>query len=998
MSVFLDTLTALGASVCTSQGLLRALAVAEGGAPQVSAALAEAGLGGPLLDALAAELPRSLEATLPEAAPEDLDERQAWLEHLDLADRARRALAALAGPEPAWAAAVRRGLDERVAVCARGVAGAPWAWQHARWAAGLGSELLPEILRPGVPEEPDEDLIEAWAAGCLHPEDEARLRARVANPGVWQTAWRAWLGRTLGALDLEFLGSPFDRVGPRALATVALPHLGPSAALVVRGSARGTIWSWPGREPTLHPWSSREVELDGDGVTGPLVVRPAVYRRDGLDAGSRVLDDVAGLLEASGSEQVEALALSAAGALRSALWRGRLRALADDFRLGRSTEDPGWALLAVQLRELLDRIASDLLLPELFDVLEWADAELEPYAEAALTIADEVWEERLGRAVLDPEAWWGRRVALGARVNEIAVADALIDLGRAGWFGLHRRFLEMVTRSCGAAEDRLARYAEALRALAPAPASAGLLLADTGGSSGAGRAPVLAVLDGREVGVVLEIVVSFGQGPGDPWELAPRLKQGARFAVRQAFRAAAALTCNKLPPRSFERHRITLLPGDAPLSVDGESLALSAALAFASLWTGLPLWRDLAASATLSAQGSSGTVGRLDQKQTALGLLAASGEPVRLLVAQDQAGDEVPGVRLVRVATLWDALSQAGLADAMGALAGDPFTEVAEECLDTLHRFVQAAKSQNLASFRHGGDDSDAWLDLADGLVQLADASTARGLLRGEDVVEPLAWAALAYSYGGDHAAAGALTRRLDIDQLSPGAPRVFLAITLLTHRINGEIWEGGERDVDALVEQLAQLDCANERKLRGLALGTVGRFWMHRRGDGWAERALPLLRSAVEHHRAHPEVQIETPRSRTYLAMALRMSGGPAAALAELDTAQREIDASLVGRAYGATTAIFVQYERARALLDLGRVAEAESAGRDAVRRMEEVGWKVPGPYRTLAWVCRELGDAAGAQAAIASLTDLVGSRGGLPRRILDEALGPYRKDGEVF
>ncbi|MFH1466088.1 MAG: hypothetical protein ABIO70_17015 [Pseudomonadota bacterium] len=989
------TLQSLGASRRTPTGLLHALAAAEGAFSVVCAELAEAGLDEALLADLAEGVPWALSALLPATPPEDPDDREAWLDTLDLVDRAARALAALQGPPPPWARPLLELLQRTLTERRSALEGAGWTWAHARAAAASGGGLLAEVLNPGIPHAPSRAVFAAWEDGELHPRDEAVLRERVARPGPWQEAWRASLRQQLDGLDVERLPVPFDAVAPRLLHAIPLPHFGPDAAIEVHGLADGLRWSWPGQEPMETPWNQARVSLPGDPVTGPLRATLEVQRLGTLLAAERAVDLVADL---SGEEpDAEALAVGAARALGSAFWLQQMRSLAEGFRLGQIAGEPSWAALAVRLRMVLDELCAALPSPRLFDLLDAADEAMEQVREAVLTIDADLWEDLADEAALGGDAWWGWRATLGDAVPDVILTDALLDLGREQE-GLLARFAARMAELAATSSSAWASHRAAWqRLMAPRP---GVAVAHTGSGLAAGeaRVPILAVIEGQEAGLVLELCLRRGTHGGDLWEDAGLLREGARDAVRNAFWAVAALTSDGLPPAELDAHRLRVLPADAVLEVDGASLTLSAALAFAVLWTGIPLPPDLAASARLGGDGTAFPVGMLAAKLRALGTVATEALPLRLMVARGQPDEEPPPqVSILRVDHLRDALETAGLLAGIASLRSADRAADEEDCRDELRRLIEHARRQHIRSY--GRDHTDAWLHLADRLRWLVTSMEEREIELGLPSAEARSWTVLAYNYGGEDRLAEILGRDFLPASLPHGAPRAFLLIVYLAGLIFQERWDLGEVHVPLVEGELAYLDDENLRQLKGMAFGTIGRFWMHRRAAGWAERALPRLQAAVEHHEEH--LGREAPRSRTYLANALLRAGRAAEALREADAALGELSDRRVGASYAATTGMFVRYERARALFFLGRYAEAASDARLAIEAGQRLAWPQAGPLRTLAWACQRLGDSAGREEALREIHHLVGARtNGVEYRILQEALGEPLEpgEGEVF
>ncbi len=142
------------------------------------------------------------------------------------------------------------------------VALAQQAAQRTPWVQIATTTVAP------LPEQPAPTtaqwLVVAWAAGHLHARHARQLRAAVAAPGVWQQAYRAWLGRRTASLSWRAAAVPTMSA---TVLDVALPHLGENhTARVVAEGAR-LLLHWPG--VPVQQWR-RPRESWGDSITGPL--------------------------------------------------------------------------------------------------------------------------------------------------------------------------------------------------------------------------------------------------------------------------------------------------------------------------------------------------------------------------------------------------------------------------------------------------------------------------------------------------------------------------------------------------------------------------------------------------------------------------------------------------------------------------------------------------------------------------------------------------------
>ena len=984
MSTLHEILELLGASLHTPHGLLHALAASKD-SDDLQATLAELGLDAESIEALAQAIPSTLAVTLPPAASADPDERSAWLDEIGRVHAACQGLSRIIA-ETRWASTLHRELSETLDQRMETVRSVDWGWRYARDASERGG--LPwEALEPSVPVEPSTEIVEFWAAGMLHPDDEAALRKRADRPGTWRDAYRAWLVKQVARLDVQHPRSPFDRVGLDA-AFVPLPHMGHEACMRVSTAPAGVCFHWPGQDELWLDWRRDSITLPGDAVTGQLRGFVDISELDDLDSAEAILDQVASL-----DERRESDVIAAAEALGSDAFARPLASLAANFVGGTEHGDPEWARVALELRIALDRLADRLLSPALFDAIERADQALEPLGDALLMLADETWDMVRDTEELDRTAWWGRWAALDEQVPDRTLAEALSELA-PGNQATAAPFAARIAAAIGRFWSSLGAEIEGLTPWVQGPAVAQAAPTE---EPALGRAPVLAVVDGNEEALVFDLAIRLDSGPGDPWESAPQLKGGSRDAARRAFAGLADLTTNGLPLAPFDHHRFSLRPFDASLAIDGPSLALSVALALASLWTRRPLSPDLFATAGHAGRSDLARVGHLEEKAALLsGLATEAGGRLHLLLAADQdAGEPPPGVDFTPVANWEAALQASGLGEDLAALCPDPLGLDRWERRDALETLIKQVGEQRHTTGHVG---SDVWRARADQLCLLIRSLQDEPGIGKTLLDKGRSLAALASSYAGDVDGTSVILSEVDDDDLLPGGPRLLRLVTRLSHKIVAEHWEEGAQLADQLEQETEEVDPESFARMGGMVAGTRGRFWLHNPADRRLDLALRLLRQGVAHHAEHDPREL--PRSRTYLSLGLRVAGQLDAALLEIDQALSDLSTLLAGSSYGASTSLFAHYERARVLLDLERPGEAREAARRAIEQMNRMGWRgLPGPYRTLAWACRGLGDLAGAAAAVTKLEGIAqGSASGPTRRILDEARGEHRLDGEIF
>jgi ATP/maltotriose-dependent transcriptional regulator MalT len=135
--------------------------------------------------------------------------------------------------------------------------------------------------------------------------------------------------------------------------------------------------------------------------------------------------------------------------------------------------------------------------------------------------------------------------------------------------------------------------------------------------------------------------------------------------------------------------------------------------------------------------------------------------------------------------------------------------------------------------------------------------------------------------------------------------------------------------------------------------------------------RAIPLLERAVDEH--HELLRAEAPRSRVYLAMALRTAGRYAEATKQLDTARRELDEHTLRwfdrPAYRISLAYW-SYERARLHVAMDQpdsALEHVETALDLLRPHDD--WPRIGILRTAAWAHRLRGEHERADALAAAI-----------------------------
>jgi len=745
-------------------------------------------------------------------------------------------------------------------------------------------------------------------------------------------------------------------------------------------------------------------------------------------------------------------ALAVAHELEAGDLHDRVKRAARVFDEGIDDDDArAWIECIFEIRLALEEFSMGQDAPALIDALACADQALDAFGSAVLLVRDEEFARLSRNLPLDEETWWGKREALEQRVAEARVKQVLSSavvkadvipfpaggrheqadspaIWRAAAANEDVTTLVRGLRSC-APSDLRGRFAEVLEALEATPCP--WLRRDVklavdelepiremlgwrwealreAVAPVPGRVPVLLYLPERHEGVLLELRVA--RSDHGLWSRAEALMPVARDAIRRAHAAVAASSDTRQPRFVLEQHTIDFVGPtrilDSLRAIDGTSLALPSAIAFASLWLGrAPAW-DIASTGGLEIHpdrirvttvGSSG----LDAKIRALSSWTQPIVP-RLLVARahDETSED-EGVERIAVSDLADALTLADLRlDGASSWAplGDQATRIAE-----LDRSFHELRTQDLRRHRISG--ANPWAVLGDRMQLLATSLV--GSLAQDDprLRQADAYVALARAHAGDMQSVGSLPEADDDPSTPPGIATVRLLSSLVRH-IGAERFEGCDAIRRALDDKLAALHPTERHSLQGMVRGTQGRSFLHDRRLTLAERvsqALPLLEESVSHHERFQPVEVA--RSRIYLAMALRTAGRCEEAAEQLDRAGRELESITRpwSGAYHQSTRTYWLYERARLNLVMGSPNEALEQTAEALKLVDEQNfWPAIGILRTRAWAFRMLNDPQGAQQCVKQMQRLEKqapeSTRRLIARIVEEAAGEPRSDGEVY
>ncbi len=831
---------------------------------------------------------------------------------------------------------------------------------------------------------------------------------------------------------------PSDWPSARLLASV------PSAGLEVRLHRDGTWWriaeSAPvvvARTAAVHRWGEgHETQLT------PYVPTPLDELRDAAGAIQAMARGASPAL----TDRELGVAVSLALDFESGLLHDRISAAARVFDMGMDDDDArSWAECLLALRVALEAVSMTHDAPTLVDALARADVALEPFGSATLLIGDEAYGQITKTFPVDDTAWWGSRAALSQRLSTDRLRERLREISPRGivtpirpstvsepvWLAAAAdRDLSTLIEglvSCGS-EDLRGRFDQVMAELARTPcpwlrqdlrraldrvassrASLGWRIdaLEEALAPAPGRVPLLLYLPELHQGVVLELrLASRDEGL---WSSAPVLRPVARDAIRSAYLAVSACSDARRPREDLEKHSVELVGPPAVLaglrSVDGTSLALPAALAFASLWLGRAPASDVAATGGLSLATSKVHVDRVGASGWGAKCQAlsswADGRAIRLLASVDQQQSQgAPGIEIVAVRDLDEALDAAGLG-LRGVSSWVSARSMADD-LASLDTLVWELQTQNLA--RHQSQSESPWAVLGDRIASLS--ITLAGSLPQDDprLRRAAAYAALAYTHAGEMGRMGSVSDVIPDD--APPGITVVVVLSSLVRCIGAEQFEACSALREALEDKLGVVHESERRSLLGVVRGTQGRSFLHDRRLPWKERveqSLPLLRESVSHHaRVHPA---EAPRSRLYLAMAMRAGSLLEDAEAQLSQAREELETHTRPWSvpYFRTTLVYWLYERARLDVASGQPRLALDHTASALERADELGfWPALGILRTRAWAFRLLGDDGQAESCVAHMGLLRArvpeSAGPLMDRIVEEACGLPRVDGEVY
>lgn len=956
----------------------------------------------PAVESPVEPLDRLLSLLLPDKPPPAAEDLEAWLLEVEKLALARRGVdrlpAALAGPDVAHV------LDKHLARADTFLQGCDDLWLFAGRAAGAAvRDVLPwtRIVSGktrgvfGQPPHRPTTTIRFWMDGRLHPEDAEALRELVCSASTpWLAAYRdeiGFLNRVIHvarwnpawSLDVANGGGNKDAA---LLLSIPLPHLGTEQRLEVRQHADGTCWKDPtapdggGNFPSSvksHDW--------GDATTGRFTTEIEYSTPEPIHDAWQAVCSVREVAAGKGGKRAFDVAIAVTEALEHGLFHDKLAEAAAAFERGDNAPDEPvlWVSHALRARLALGDAVGVLDDDRLRFALANADVALAGYSAATLLLDPDEYREIVEGALIDEDAWWGRPVALDKEMP-----------------------LERVTDALAFRRDRLPAPPAPPGERQPQPS----VLNAAGGTSPESPSPLfgktpLLLVDSSRRAIVAELRIVHDRETG-LWRGDDRLRALALDAVRAAYFAVAKQMPGGWPRYPLDHHRIDIvLPENTTEQmIDGNSIGLPAALAFASLWLEVPLPLDLASTGALQSWEEPTTIVRVDAVREKSMALAAAGSSTRLVCPGEDAEEaRVAGLTVVEVSTLHQAFAAAGL-DFSRATPSPDLGDLDNRRVE-LQRLVTCVDSQRLIDFKHS--TMDPWLALGDQIRMLLHS------LQNDPDPDPDALnharvrAALAFTHAGDDKAAAAMLKELDDHGCDDPYAHVIRDIVEMESLIDGDEndrtrWVRCDRLAEQLDRRVREMPEAYQPLVAGRVLGSEGRSFTHRREP---ERAVPFLRAAVEEHeRRAPR---ETGRSRAYLAMALRMAGRYDEALAELDRAYVNIQSiRTASQPYYASCLMFWHYERARLLVGMGRAEEAIFHAREA---LAEASWRGVSPklgvLRTLAWAEQLRGDYGRAEDRAKEIEAVVSK---LPKqdsplrryaeRVLAEVRGGPRRDGEIY
>lgn len=423
---------------------------------------------------------------------------------------------------------------------------------------------------------------------------------------------------------------------------------------------------------------------------------------------------------------------------------------------------------------------------------------------------------------------------------------------------------------------------------------------------------------------------------GEGGEPGPAAQAEGRRALH-GLHAAAASRGRRIP-QGVAMRGIRVQGGPPRMEIEGSSLGLSTAIATLSAALRRPPRSNVAGSAVVLPDGRLKRVSFLAEKVRAL--RAQWPHVDTLVVAEEQDDTDTVGglVHVVRAPDLAAACAHFELS--LGDLP---------RCRIEDRRRMLA----DLHSHEPKPHDVAQWLEKSAEAWEVACAFREEAC--APEATEALLLAAIFASHAGDGLLSQAILAEVSEDDVgSRPALRVRKLIYLATGTIDHDVVLA-ERTAARGVELCAELSGDDPAVLIGQALGTHGRTLLH---AGRLDKAEPLLRAAMDHHRDHLAQQ--WPRSACYLATCLRHAGRAAEALELIREALAVAERYAERWDVAETTALYLHLERGRALAGLGRLRDAALDLEHVVRNQDPAAaYPRLGAHRSLVDVLARLGDA---------------------------------------
>lgn len=408
----------------------------------------------------------------------------------------------------------------------------------------------------------------------------------------------------------------------------------------------------------------------------------------------------------------------------------------------------------------------------------------------------------------------------------------------------------------------------------------------------------------------------------------------------------------------------------APLvEIIGASLGLSVCVAMLSRAVGQAPAQDIAATARVHADGRLATVGFVREKLVALRERWPGVRKVVVAKGQEIGEPRPEGFEIIERASVAEAVVDFGLGfDALPACELE----------------AQQARLAGFAAENARLHTVDEWLALSRSAWEVSRA-LAGDPHEAHRAAEAAAWAALFALHGGD---AGGVEDYLRVvpeamEGALPPFVRAWKHVVAASACIDRDPAQAVGMAARA-IEEARGLQ-GDEARVYGYALGTHGRALMH--AGQLAEAEVPLRAAVAWQQRVAP---YEEARSRNYLATCLRKQGRAAEALAEVEAAIALSEAKYPARAASKTTRMYLELERGRCLLEMGRADEAVGAF-ERVRRQQgsDVDYPRLGAVRGLAAAYRAMGRREEADEALRRCLEVAGSGQGVLQRVAVMAAG---------